>query len=335
MILVTGGTGLVGSHLLYKLSQTEDKIRAIYRSEEKLNAAKHVFSYYTTDVESAFSKIEWVKGDILDIPGMTNYFQDISIVYHCAALVSFEPNDYYSLRKTNIEGTANVVNLCIANNISRLCYVSSVAAIGEEDPGIEINEDSPWNTEADHSPYAITKYGAEMEVWRGTQEGLDAIILNPGIILGGGFWRSGSGSFFKRIFKGLSYYTNGITGYVDIQDVTDIMIKLMHSDISNERFIIVSENWSFKDFIQTVSKNLKVNPPNKEAKPWQLQIAWRLDWLRHFIRGKRRRLTKQMSRSTLSESIYSSSRIKKVIDYEFKPIKKSIEEVSRLFLRES
>jgi nucleoside-diphosphate-sugar epimerase len=335
MILVTGGTGLVGSHLLYKLSQTEDRIRAIYRSEEKINGAKHVFSYYTEDVESAFSKIEWVKGDLLDIPGLLNHFEDISVVYHCAALVSFDPSDYYALRKINIEGTANIVNLSIANNIEKLCYVSSIAAIGEENPGIEITEDSPWNTEADHGPYAITKYGAEMEVWRGTQEGLNAIIVNPGIILGGGFWRSGSGSLFKRVYKGLSHYTNGITGYVDIQDVIETMTRLMNSDISNERHIVVSENWSFKEFTQTVAANLNVKPPKKEAKPWQLQIAWRLDWLRHFLRGKRRRLTKQMSRSTLSESVYSSSKVKTTIDLEFKPIEKSIQEVSRLFLREA
>ncbi len=332
MILVTGGTGLVGSHLLYKLSQSEDKIRAIYRSEEKVNAAKHVFSYFTEDVESLFSKIEWVKGDILDIPGLEQHFQDITIVYHCAALVSFDPNDYYSLRKINIEGTANIVNLCITNNIKKLCYVSSVAATGEENPGIEITEDSPWNTEADHSPHAITKYGAEMEVWRGTQEGLNAIVVNPGIILGGGFWRSGSGSLFKRVHKGLSHYTNGITGYVDIHDVIEIMLRLMKTDIVNERYILVSENWSFKEFTQTVATNLKVKPPNKEAKPWQLRIVWRWDWLRNFLRGKRRRLTKQMARSTLSESIYSSSKIKTAMDFEFKPIVKSIQEVSRLFL---
>ncbi len=334
MILVTGGTGLVGSHLLYKLTQTEDTVRAIYRSEEKIKLTRRVFSYFTNDFESLFSKIEWVKGDILDISLLQEHFIGIKKVYHCAALVSFDPNDYYILRKVNIEGTANVVNLCIVNAISKLCYVSSIAAIGEEKPGLRITEESPWNPEADHSVYAITKYGAEMEVWRGTQEGLNAVIVNPGIILGGGSWRSGSGSLFKRVRKGMTYYTNGVTGYVDIHDVIDVMTILMNNNISSERYILVSENWSFKKFAEHVASELKIQPPKKEAKAQMLNMAWRLDWLRHLLRKKRRRLTKQMARSIRVESIYSNTKIKESIDFQFKPIKRSIQEVSRLFLKD-
>ncbi len=335
MILVTGGTGLVGSHLLYKLTQTEDKVRAIYRSEEKLKAVKHVFSYFTKNVDSQFSKIEWVKGDILDMPLLENHFKNITRVYHCAALVSFDPNDYYNLRKTNIEGTANVVNLCIENKIEKLCYVSSIAAIGEEKSGIEITEESPWNSERDHSVYAITKYGAEMEVWRGTQEGLNTVIVNPGIILGAGFWRTGSGSLFRKVQRGMNYYTLGKTGYVDIQDVIDIMFNLMNSNIINERYIIVSENWSFKEFTQKVATELNVKIPSKEVNSWLLNIAWRLDWLRSTFRGKRRRITKQIANSMQSESLYSNSKILNTLDYKFKSVDDSVIEISQFFLRES
>ena len=333
MILVTGGTGLVGSHLLYKLTQTEEKVRAIYRSEEKIKAVKHVFSYFTKEVEPQFSKIEWMKGDILDIPSLEENFKGISHVYHCAALVSFDPNDYHSLRKINIEGTANIVNLCISNNISKLCYTSSIAAIGEEKPGMEITEESPWNSEVDHSVYAITKYGAEMEVWRGTQEGLNTVIVNPGIILGGGFWKSGSGSLFRRIHKGMDYYTLGKTGYVDIHDVTDNMFYLMNSNIVNERFILISENWSYKKFIQTVARELKVNVPKKEAKPWLLNIAWKLDWIKYHLGSKRRRLIKQTVQSIQTESIYSNKKIKS-LGIKFKSIDTSITEVSLQFSQE-
>lgn len=333
MILVTGGTGLVGSHLLYKLTQTEDKVRAIYRSEEKLMLVKTVFSYFTDDIEPQFSKIDWVKGDILDIPLLEEHFVDITKVYHCAALVSFDPNDYYNLRKINIEGTANIVNICVVNNIEKLCYVSSIAAIGEEKPGLEITEESPWNPEADHNVYAITKYGAEMEVWRGTQEGLNAVIVNPGIILGGGFWRAGSGSLFKKVYKGLTHYTLGKTGFIDVRDVVSIMCDLMNSSINNERYILISENWTYKKFFQTIAKEFKVKMPKKEAKPLLLNIAWRLDWMRYFMGNKRRRFTKQTAKSIQTESIYSNKKIKKVLGVEFKSVETSIAEMTQFFLK--
>ncbi len=334
MILVTGGTGLVGAHLLYKLSLTENKIRATYRNQSKIEKTKHVFSYFTDDVESLFNKIEWVEGDLLDIPKLTDAFYDITKVYHSAALVSFDPNDYLKLRRTNIEGTANVVNLCLANNIEKLCYVSSIATLGKTDDNSAITEDTHWNPEDDNSVYAITKYGAEMEVWRGTQEGLNAIIVNPGVILGSGFWKMGSGSLFKKIYKGLKYYTTGTVGYVDVIDVADAMINLMDSNIKNERYILVAENWSFKDFALKVAENLNVNPPKKEAKPWLLNLAWKLDWLNYFFKRKYRKLTKQMAKTILSKRHYSNKKIKNTIGFEFESINNSIQESCNRFLQD-
>ena len=158
-------------------------------------------------------------------------------MYHCAAFISFDTNDYFALRKINIEGTANLVNLCLANNIEKLCYVSSIATIGNSIKNELITEDTHWNPEEDQSVYAITKYGAEMEVWRGTQEGLIVIVVNPGIIIGAGFWRSGSGSLITRIYKGISHYTTGVVGFVDVLDVVMPLIQFMESDIKNERYI--------------------------------------------------------------------------------------------------
>lgn len=335
MILVTGGTGLVGSHLLFELAKSGNQIRALYRTEEKLQAVRNVFSFFTDEVNELFSSIDWVKGDILNVPLLHEQFKDIKQAYHCAALVSFDPNDYHSLRKINIEGTANIVNLCIENKVEKLCYVSSIAAIGDEKPGETITEESPWNPEGDHNVYAITKYGAEMEVWRGTQEGLDAVIVNPGIVLGGGFWYSGSGSLFRKIANGLTYYTRGKTGYIDVRDVTKIMILLMKSDFTNERYILVAENWGFKEFTQETAKRLNVSIPQKKANAFLLNIAWRMDWLRHFLRGKRRRITKQTARSLQTETVYSNSKIKSALNIEFKPIKTSISEVSQLFLQKA
>ena len=334
MILVTGGTGLVGSHLLYYLTQQHDHVRATYRSEKKIDTVKHVFAYYTKDIDAQFSKIEWVKVTLNDIPKLTTAFISITHVYHCAALVSFDPNDYYTLRKINIEGTANIVNLCISNDIKKLCYVSSVATIGDSALKKMLTEETPWNPEADHSVYAITKYGAELEVWRGTQEGLDTIIVNPGIIIGPGYWSSSSGRLIKKVYNGLRYYTNGISGYVDIDDVIQPMINLMESSITNERYILVSENLSFKSFTQNLARALHVKPPEKEVSKLMLNIAWRLDWLSYFFTRKHRRLTKQNANAIISDNFYSNEKIKTDLDYTFKTITDSVVQVSQFFLKD-
>lgn len=328
MILVTGGTGLVGSHLLYELVKNDVPVRAIYRRQHKLESVKKVFGYYTNDVDFLYNQIEWIEADLNDVPSLSEAFRDISRVYHCAAFISFEPDKYRLLRKINIEGTANIVNLCVANQIEKLCYVSSVAAIGNElDPHKHITEQTVWNPEDDHSVYSITKYGAQMEVWRGTQEGVDAVIVNPGIIIGPGLWRGGgSGSLIHQIYKGFPYYTDGTTGYVDVHDVVQIMMQLMNSDIKNESFILVAENLSFKDFQEKVAKALGVKPAKKEATKFLLQLGWRLDWLRHKILGKRRRFSKQMARTARSKTFYDNEKIRKTLNLEFIPMDVSIKE---------
>jgi nucleoside-diphosphate-sugar epimerase len=336
MILVTGGTGLVGSHLLYKLISNGESVKAIYRREHKLELVKRVFAYYTEDFEALFSKIDWIDADITDVTKLSEAFEGITYVYHCAAFVSFEPDKYHQLRKINIEGTANVVNLCVANNVKKLCYVSSIAAVGHHaDDSQLITEETHWNPEDDNSVYAITKYGAEIEVWRGTQEGVDAVVVNPGIIVGSGYWNSGgSGSLIKKIYKGFPYYTNGVTGYVSVDDVVNAMYQLMQSEIKNERYILVSESLSFKNFQEKVAAVMDVTPAKKEAKRWLLELGWRLDWLNHKLFGKRRKLSKQMTKSARSISLYDSSKLKSALNFEFQPMNHCIKNVGELFLKD-
>ncbi len=332
MILVTGGTGLVGAHLLAHLAKNEQRIKAIYRTPDKLEAVKKVFSYYFDDATDAFDKIEWFKADVTDVPTLEAVFPKVTHVYHVAALISFDPKDFDALRKINIEGTANIVNLSIGYGVKKLCFVSSVAAVGEnEDPTIPITEETHWNPEADNNVYAISKYGSEMEVWRGSQEGLDVVIVNPAIILGAGFWRSGSGSLFRTIKKGLKYYTKGILSYVDVKDVVSVMIQLMNSDIKNERFILVAENWTLEKFTNITAKALGVKPPEKEASSFLLGIAWRMDWWRQFFTSKRRKLTKQTAKSIQSQAFFDSSKIQNTLNFTFTPVEESIERVSERY----
>ena len=334
MILVTGGTGLVGAHLLYNLTSKGEKVRALYRSEHKLDNVKRVFSCYTEDYQSIFDSIEWFKGDILDIPSLSDAFTNITYVYHCAAFVSFEPDKYQLLRKTNIEGTANIVNHCISGKIKKLCYVSSIATIGATASMKDITEEAEWNPEEQNNVYAITKYGAEMEVWRASQEGLNMVIVNPGVILGAGIWRYGSGSIFKKAHKGLKYYTSGSIGLVDVKDVVSIMIALTNSSINNERFILVAENWSYKTFLQTAAQSVESSIPKKLASYSLLQMGWRLDWLNHKLFGRRRQLTKHLSLTLNTLKSYSNVKVKTALKYDFKPINETITEVGQLYLKQ-
>jgi len=331
MVLVTGGTGFVGAHLLFKLLNEKQTVRAIYRNKKKFDIVKRIFSYYSKDAEALFNTVDWVKADLNDIPALTQAFKDITHVYHCAAFVSFEPDKFDVLHKTNIEGTANIVNFCVFNNITKLCYTSSIAAIGKPKPGEITTENTAWNPEADNSVYAITKYGAELEVWRGTQEGLNAVIINPGVIIGPGIWNYGSGSIIKTVHNGLKYYTKGSVGYVAVNDVVNTMVLLMQSEVKNERFIIVSNNWSYKKFLTICAKALGVKSPKKEAKMWLLQVGWRLDWLTHKLTGKRRKLTKQLADSLVSQSQFNGDKIKAFVDFEYSNLEVEIKNLWVLF----
>ena len=334
MILVTGGTGMLGSHLLFRLAQRDIPIRAIYRKERKLKLVKKIFSYYSEDSEILYKKIEWVEGDITDIPSLEKAFEDITEVYHCAAFVSFEPDKYHLLRKINIEGTANVVNLCIDKGVEKLCHVSSVAALGESINNKPINEETEWNNDVDHHVYGITKHGAEMEVWRGLQEGLKVVIVNPSVIIGPGIWSHGSGSFIKDGYKGQKYAPPGSISLIDIQDVVNCMTELMNKNHLNERYVLAAETWSIKKFFNTTNTIFNKPKVSKDIKPWQLQVAWRFDWLMHKLTGKRRRLTKQLTKSICSNTHYDNSKIKETLNFSFKPVEKSIKECCDIYLKE-
>ena len=333
MVLVTGGTGLVGSHLLFELTKSQQKIRALFRSKKTIEKVKHIFSFYTDNVDDQFDKIEWLQADLNDVPKLTEAFEGVTHVYHCAALISFDPNDYYKLRETNISGTANIVNLSVINAIQKLCYVSSIATMGY-DP-VKITEETTWNSEDNKNVYAITKFEAEMEVWRGVQEGVPCVIVNPGVILGPGFFYSGSGVLFKHVYKGLRYSTDGVTGYIGVLDVVKGMVSLLNSDCKNERFIMVAENLSFLDFTTLISNAFNIAPPKKVAHKWMLALAWRMDWLNHKLRAKKRRLTKNLSKTLVHKNYYSSDKfLKTEIEFQFTPISKVVAEVCQFFLKE-
>ncbi len=332
MILVTGGTGLVGAHLLYHLTTKNDIIRAIYRSKEKIELVKKVFSFYTDDVSHHFSKIEWIQADITDIPSLIPVFDAIDYVYHCAALISFDPKDYLEMRKTNIQGTANIVNFSVDAKVKKLCFVSSIATIGDSIDGNTITEENERNEEIKNYGYSITKFGAEMEVFRGSQEGIDVVVVNPGVILGGGFFNTGSGTLFTKVDNGMPFYTEGITGFVGVEDVVKAMINLVKLPIKNERFILVAENKSFKEIFFAIADGLGKKRPKYKVGKLITSIIWRLDWVFTKITRKKPFLTQQSAKSAHSKTFYSSEKIKKQLDFEFTNIDKVIVKTSKQFI---
>jgi len=335
MILVTGGTGLVGSHLLYSLIINNENVRAIHRKSSDLKAVKKVFSFYTNDAEMLFDKIEWVEADISNVPSLIHAFKDVSYVYHAAAIISFNPKHFSYLKKINIEGTANIVNLCLSNGIKKLCYVSTIATLGKSNNGDLITEENEYNPEDKNSVYAITKYGAEMEVWRGTQEGLDSVIVQPGVIIGSGHWNSASGSIFKSISKGVSFYTTGGIGIVDVRDVIRVMITLMNSPIKNRNYILVAKNIYFKELLSLIAEFLNKKPPDRYISKWKLILFSNLDWLSKKLFNTKRKLLKATIENLYTESFYDATKIKEDLNFTFIPFEKTLERVAKYYLMES
>jgi nucleoside-diphosphate-sugar epimerase len=334
MVLVTGGTGLVGSHLLLHLIENGESVRAIYRNWDHIQKTKSVFELYKKG--DLFEKINWLEADILDVPSLEIAFIDIQYVYHAAALISFNPKDENTLRKTNIEGTANMVNFSITKGIKKFCFVSSIAALGDLAPHeTYITEETEWNPEKPHSDYAISKYGAEMEVWRALQEGLDIIILNPGVILGPipktKIFEQGSAELYTKVKDGLSFYTLGSTGFIAISDVVRIAFELMKSDIKNERFTLIADNIVFRDVLNTIAEALKVKKPNIHAKPMFMNFIWIADWIfSTLFFQKKRKITKATAKASYSKNLYSNGKIKTALGTVFSDVHQYIKEAAKL-----
>lgn len=333
MILVTGGTGLVGSHLLLDLIKSGEQVRAIHRVSSDLEAVMRVFSYDRTPDEAQilFAKIQWMEADITDIPNLREAFSGIQWVYHCAAKISFSSSNYHKLRKANIEGTANVVNCCIKAKIKKLCFVSSIATLDKKLEENVISETSLWQQEKYHDTYAITKYGAEMEVWRGSQEGVPVVIVNPGIIIGPGFWSSGSGVMFREVHNGLKYHFPKVTGFVGVWDVVKAMRQLMKSPVKNEQFVLVSENKSFRSILEMVARSIQKPPPSRPLKPWMIFLGWLYQSSLGMFTASRKRLTRRSRKTLFTQSIYSSKKIKGSLDLDFEAMDTVISRTGRTF----
>ena len=313
-VFVTGATGLLGSHLIARLVKDGYNVAALYRSAIP---------------NTKFSeKVNWVKGDILDIIFLEEALADFDEIYHCAAIVSFNPRDKEEMFLTNVNGTANMVNAALSVGVSRFCYVSSVAALGEGVNNGIINELIDYNTQRFTSNYGLSKFLAEKEVWRSIGEGLNAVIINPSIILGAGNWTKGSTAIFKSAFESFPWYAEGVTGFVDVNDVVKAMTMLMAHNITGERFIIGGENMSYKEVFTSIANVFAKNPPYKKVTRFIASIIWRLEVLKYKMTGKEPLVTKETAHDALAVNRYNSDKLQKQFpDFTFTPLSETVKRV--------
>lgn len=320
MILVTGGTGFLGSTLIKQLIDEGKAVLATKRP-----------SSIIPDSLRGSSLVEWVDTDITNYFLLADLFPRVKEVYHCAAMVSYQPTDASLMHKVNIEGTQHIVNLCIEHDI-RLVHVSSIAALGRNKLGLPVSETDKWEYDRGISQYSLSKYKSELEVWRGINEGLNAVIVNPSLIVGLGSYQKGSGAIFEVIRKGISIYPPGSVGIVDVEDVARVMILLMgREDIVGERFILNSENISHQDLMQRIARLLGKKEPTIAANRIMLSWAWRLAKFASLFTGKKPAMTRETMRAAQAKLAYSNKKITDVLGYRFLPVDETLEKIANTY----
>ena len=321
MIVVTGASGFLGQHLVTRLSKNGSPIRAIYHSTKP------------SELLLQLPNVIWQQADLLDIEEVENLLSDATHVYHCAAIVSFDRSDKHRILQVNIDSTANVVNAALEANIQKLVYVSSVAALGRSSTTKIVSEETEWEESPHQTTYSKSKYYAELEVWRGIAEGLNAAILNPGIILGEGDWEKGSAKLIKTADHEFPFYTKGVNGWVDVKDVVELLVQLMNSNIEGERFVCCEGNHSYKDIFTMMAKALHKKPPHLYAGKFLTAIVWRWSAFKSWITKQQPTITKETAGTAHKKVYYDNQKILKAFpEFSYQSIQSTINRMAAAYL---
>lgn len=331
-ILITGGTGLVGMHVAFDLTAKGHAVRLLCRPGSNKKMLEKVFAFYTPDFQKQLDRIEWTEGDLLDIYSLEDAMEGIQHVYHAAALVSFVPADKNRMLQSNIDGTANVMNAALHKGVNKVCHVSSIAALGKRDDGRLNDEEVYWKNSPANSWYAISKYGGEREAWRASEEGLNVVIVNPSFIIGPGDSTRSSLALFGTVQQGMNWFTDGVTGYVDVRDVASAMIRLMESPVNNQRFILSAENLDYRTVINTMNSAFGKKPANKKLSPFLGGVAWRAEKILAALSGRAPRITKETAAAAQEKNAFSGEKIKTALPgFTYRQVKQAITEAGRFF----
>ncbi|MEY8759544.1 NAD-dependent epimerase/dehydratase family protein [Chryseobacterium tongliaoense] len=323
MVFVTGATGILGRIIVLELLKRGKNVRAAKRPTSNLNEVKHSYAFYTENPGDFFNKIQWVDTDFDDINSLQDALKGVDEVYHCAAKVSFHPKDEKEMYHTNIKGTENLLFACEGSEVKKFLHVSSVAVLDGFNEKGELDEDSEFNPKLEHPAYAISKHLSEMEVWRASAEGLNTIILNPGIIIGSGNWNQSSGELFHT-FEDNSFTFSGGSSYVDVRDVAGIAVELMEKNIFGERFILVSENKKYAEVGHQIREKLGLKDAKILTKT-QLNAGRWANILFGWLIPKLKIVTRSNIESITSFNTISNQKIKEKLGYQFIPVQESID----------
>lgn len=334
MVIVTGATGMVGSHLLLELAKKGIPVRALRRRKSSMEWVHQVFKLYSDHNDKLLEKIQWAEGDMGDVYSLEEAMEGADQVYHCAALMSFDPKDHKKMLDLNASGTANVVNAAMEKGIRKLCHVSSIAALGRPENNTDIiDEKLMWKPSRNNSFYSISKYESEREVWRGVAEGLDAVIVNPSVILGYAGLDSGSARLFSSAWRNTVLYPLGVNGFVDIRDVTSAMLLLMGSGVKNERFILSAGNLSYMKLFALMANAYQKPGPKIGVGFFPASLAWRAERLRSWVTRKPPLLTRETARTSSHKNYYSGGKITRMTGFEYRPLEETITDHCRNYLR--
>jgi nucleoside-diphosphate-sugar epimerase len=287
------------------------------------------------DKSALLSSIQWLEGDVTEVYTLQDAMQGVEVVYHCAGKVSFNRGDDAALFRINTDGTANVVNEALIAGVKKLCHVSSIATLGRTDGDAPVDEETHWRNSSDNTPYAISKYSGEREVWRGIAEGLPAVIVNPSVIIGAGDWNQSSAKLFRTVDKGLKYYTEGVNGFVDVRDVARCMVLLTESDTVNERFILSSENLSYRELFNTMADALRKPRPNIRVGVILSEIAWRWESVKSLLTGQSSVITRETAKTANSKFFYKNNKLRERLNFSFLPMKQSIHDAAFYYKKEN
>lgn len=330
-IFITGATGLVGAHLAYYLLKKGYAVRALRRKQSSVKTTEYVFSCYEENPQMLLSQIDWVEGDTTYYYSIEDNLQGIDAVYHCAALISYWPKEFALMEKINVEGTANIVNACLHLGIKKVVFVSSAAALGHDTHVKVYDETTPWKQSPMVTHYGISKYNAEREVWRGSEEGLEVLIVNPAVIVGPGDWTKGSSEIITSVDKGLKFYTEHTTGFVDVRDVAQATIQLFESGIKNERFVLCADNLTWQQYFNLVADTLGKKRPSVKSPEGLIGIVTFFESILSSLTGKRPFLTKDSVKNALVDQQFSSEKIKKQLGYTFIPVEESVKDAVKAY----
>lgn len=332
--MVTGATGMLGSRVVYDLVNSGFSVRAIYRDKKRISQFEKNISYYTREPQKISSVVEWVQADVTEYASLTDALDGVTTVYHCAAMVSFYKPDRPLMYEVNIYGTEKLVNACVLKGVQKLCHVSSVAALGKTEDGKMVDEETNWLPDKKNTGYSIAKHYSEMQAWRSMHEGLDVVVVNPSIILGPGEWASGSPAFFDQIYKGLKFYTTGLTGFVDFRDVSKAMLMLTNEHLSEakgNRFLLSAVNYSYKEMFELIARALNVKAPSVKAGELLTGIAWRAALVAAKLSGEKPLITKENVRNASNRTYFDGARIQKEFTFHYRDITETVKEVAEMY----